>query len=67
MTEISAWADFLSPVEATRAENFIPVAGLKTANKWLYFCLFYFLNATTVSQKSNNRHEQHFKFFEEAE
>jgi hypothetical protein len=42
MTEISAWADFLSPVEATRAENFIPVAGLKTANKWLYFCLFYF-------------------------
>jgi hypothetical protein len=26
-----------------------------------------FLHATTVSQKSNNRHEQVFKFFEEAE
>jgi hypothetical protein len=36
--------------------------------KWLYFCLFdLFLNATTVLQKSNNRYEQHFKFFEEAE
>jgi hypothetical protein len=26
-----------------------------------------FSNATTVSQKSNNEHEQHLKFFEEAE
>jgi hypothetical protein len=26
-----------------------------------------FLNATTVSQKSNNEREQHLKFFEEAE
>jgi hypothetical protein len=26
-----------------------------------------FLNATTVSQNSNNEREQHLKFFEEAE
>jgi hypothetical protein len=57
MTEISAQLTGLKIVM-----KFQP--GLKNV---ALFLSVLFLNATTVSQKLNNRHEQHFKFFEEAE
>jgi hypothetical protein len=84
MTEISARDKFQSELKFqpcwsyTRADHFIPVD--RTENRQVYsrreistrveksFLSVLFLNATTVSQKSNYRHEQlHFKYFEEAE